>query len=179
MGTGDVSLLGLNALPAGTKILKPYEFASIRNPLTHPEPHGEHREGVQWPPASQDRCAGKAALSGQLPQVELRWWGRAAVAEGTARGRHIHLFSLPHADLLWLAFRFRTFTLANTAERTKRGGTRALWLAFRFRTFILANTALCRYVFVTGMLWLAFRFRTFILANTAAGSSHRRREGCD
>ena len=24
MGTGDVSLLGLNALPAGTKILKPY-----------------------------------------------------------------------------------------------------------------------------------------------------------
>ena len=137
MGTGDVSLLGLNALPAGTKILKPYEFASIRNPLTHPEPHGEHREGVQWPPASQDRCAGKAALSGQLPQVGLRWWGRAAVAEGTARGRHIHLFSLPHADLLWLAFRFRTFTLANTAISSLINGRTSLWLAFRFRTSYL------------------------------------------
>ena len=167
MGTGDVSLLGLNALPAGTKILKPYEFASIRNPLTHPEPHGEHREGVQWPPASQDRCAGKAALSGQFPQVGLRWWGRAAVAEGTARGRHIHLFSLPHADLLWLAFRFRTFILANT---TQAGSTKArvrLWLAFRFRTFILANTAQVAQCCWELELWLAFRFRTFILANTA------------
>ena len=72
-------------------------------------------------------------------------------------------------SLLWLAFRFRTFTLANTATLYSHGVLLWLWLAFRFRTFTL-------YFFdeaTTFKLWLAFRFRTFTLANTA-GKKRRR-----
>ena len=71
---------------------------------------------------------------------------------------------------LWLAFKFGTFVVANTACVTPFSLKYLLWLAFKFGTFVVANTARWNSKGELIELWLAFKFGTFVVANTASRS---------
>ena len=74
---------------------------------------------------------------------------------------------------LWLAFKFGTFVVANTAIISAIRYQKVLWLAFKFGTFVVANTAGRLSLSYVKVLWLAFKFGTFVVANTAHESWRR------
>ena len=80
---------------------------------------------------------------------------------------------------LWLAFKFGTFAVANTASPPRCSRPCQLWLAFKFGTFVVANTAPTSILVLSNLLWLAFKFSTFVVANTAKGRQRPCQVGCD